>query len=388
MTSYSRNHFVVIFFLWIAIHVLLYIRLDIRTGLYDAVLYLKGADFFYTHGRFEDPHHIFYAIPILILVLFKGVTTDHILAYVLFQCLLSGVAALALYRSSATLFSSANAGLLAACLFLCWWDNLQWNTVVMTESIACSLTCLVLYQLVHFRDTLRHYFILLLLLTLTFFTRPTGVIIILGTVVFILARHWELLNRKPVRRNLVIILLASMGYLCAVLLFSHWDLTEQYMEGNIITYMNTIEGGKLYDSSLRLSTAGLTPPDPSDTPLVKMLSFVIDNPTYFFKAFCLKIWYLLSGLRPYYSFSHNLFTGCWMLMIYGLFFIGYRIATWNNQVRLFAVSIIAVNCLLIGVAAVDWDNRFYLPMEPGIVLLASGGGNYLIQLTRTFLRLR
>jgi hypothetical protein len=38
--------------------------------------------------------------------------------------------------------------------------------------------------------------------------------------------------------------------------------------------------------------------------------------------------------------------------------------------------------MLVSVSAVDWDNRFFLPMQPGIVLLAGGGGGYLIRFFR------
>lgn len=39
---------------------------------------------------------------------------------------------------------------------------------------------------------------------------------------------------------------------------------------------------------------------------------------------------------------------------------------------------IIVNCGLIAISTVDWDNRFYIPMEPGLVLLAGGGINYFL----------
>jgi hypothetical protein len=37
------------------------------------------------------------------------------------------------------------------------------------------------------------------------------------------------------------------------------------------------------------------------------------------------------------------------------------------------LATIVVNCLLVGISTVDWDNRFYIPMVPGIILMAGGG---------------
>ena len=37
-----------------------------------------------------------------------------------------------------------------------------------------------------------------------------------------------------------------------------------------------------------------------------------------------------------------------------------------------------VNCGVVVISGVDWDNRFYIPMESGIVVLAGFGADKLI----------
>jgi hypothetical protein len=62
-----------------------------------------------------------------------------------------------------------------------------------------------------------------------------------------------------------------------------------------------------------------------------------------------------------------------MAGLYFLSFQGWRKAS-EATINVFIIPVIVVNCGLIAMSTVDWDNRFYIPMEPGIVLLAGGGG--------------
>jgi hypothetical protein len=48
------------------------------------------------------------------------------------------------------------------------------------------------------------------------------------------------------------------------------------------------------------------------------------------------------------------------------------------QHRVLSLVVMLANCALVGIATIDWDNRFYVPMPPGIVFLAGGGAAYLV----------
>jgi hypothetical protein len=109
-----------------------------------------------------------------------------------------------------------------------------------------------------------------------------------------------------------------------------------------------------------------------------MSSFVFSNPVIFLKAATMKIGYLVLGVRPYYSIAHNAFTLVWLTFIYGLCYLGWRTCNFYS-IKLFVLTVILINCALIGVATVDWDNRFYIPMEPGIILLVGGGASFIVR---------
>jgi Dolichyl-phosphate-mannose-protein mannosyltransferase len=361
---------------WAVVHSLLFWRYGIRP-LFDAAGYVQGADFLIENGRFEDFHHVFYAVPISLLAFFRWVFTDQLLPFLIFQCLLSGLATVALYCSGNRLFQNQWAGFLSALLFLIWWDNIHWNVVTMTESLLCSCTCFLMYFLIHFEGKRKQYYLLASLMILIFFIRPTGIVIILGTIAFFLQYHWEALVASPVRKYGIICLCLALAYAGAALMFTHWDFTDQYKRGNIVTYMDTIDGKSLYHGSLRMETDGLILPSEELPPIQKMGYFIFHNPKHFFKAAMLKVWYLLTGIRPYYSAAHNYYLIAWMAGLYFLSFQGWRKAK-RVTIAVFIITVVVVNCGLIAVSTVDWDNRFYIPMEPGIVILAGGGATVVL----------
>ena len=49
------------------------------------------------------------------------------------------------------------------------------------------------------------------------------------------------------------------------------------------------------------------------------------------------------------------------------------------EVVVFALPLMLVNYSVVVISGVDWDNRFYIPMESGIVVLAGFGAGKLIQ---------
>jgi hypothetical protein len=373
-------HLAILVLLWLGIHILIAQQYGLR-NLHDATSYIRRADYLLTHGRLEDSQDIFYLVPVSLLAFFRWLFPGQVLPYLFFQSVVSGFAAIALYLAGSKLFNNTVAGLAAGVIFLSAWDTVQWNTTTMTESLACSMICFTLYRLTYFSGSAKDYRWIIALLVINFLTRPTGIVIIVGTLAFLL--HYY---RHDIRRNYKLMLMGIPGllmlaYWSADQMFTRWDFTEQYRKGNIVTYMDVIEGSALYRDEMRLDTTGilLTQQEPS---VGKIVTFIVNNPVHFIKAACLKVYYLMTGIRPYYSNLHNAYILLWMLLIYTLYAIGWRTTT-NSSVRFFTIAVIILNGCLIGISTVDWDNRFYIPMAPGIVLLAGGGAAYGMGLLKT-----
>lgn len=369
---------------WATVHAFLFYYPGLRYDLFDSKGYREFGQYLIQYGVLAKPTYIFYIIPIFLIGLFDNFQNG-LIAFFIFQSLVSLLATFALYKVAQTIYKSDKAGLCAALIFLLWWDNIQWNTALLTESIACSLTCFLFYRLTVFDRTMRHTLIIILILSACLLTRPTGIISVVATICFFLHRNWPTLALKPILKYAVLLVLFFSLAAGAFAMFSIWDFSEQYVRGNIITYMDSVEGMPSYFESLRLSTEGLSMPDTSHGPPLKILEFIYLNPVHFLKAGALKIFYLVLGIRPYYSSFHNFMLAGFVIAIYTMSFIGYtKIA--RKDIRLFIVVTIVINCLLVGISTVDWDNRFYIPMESAIVILAAGGATQSITLLQTKFR--
>jgi len=366
--------------LFVLIHSLLFWHYGIRV-FFDSAAYLEAADYIIMHGELQDLHHLFYTVPILIMTVTRLLFPGEIIPILLFQCILSWVATILLYKSAVTIFNSKMAGLMAGVIFLLWLDNIHWNITTMTESIACSIYCFVVYVLSRWQDRPKDIFRLAILLVFAFFSRPTGIVIIIGVFVFLIAHHWGTLREK----RPMLVAIALIGTILIVFsadrMLDHWNFTEQYMKGNIITYADVVKDRPLFHESLTIDPPPSKTFSTSKSPIGRIVSFIYDNPIYFLKTASLKVSYLVAFVRPYYSWSHNIYLMLWISFVYVSFVLGWRTTT-NLPVKIFAAATIILNCGLIAISSVDWDNRFYIPMEPGIVLLAGGGAAMLVRWIR------
>jgi hypothetical protein len=364
---------------------LLFYRSGLRVDLFDSRGYRDTGRELVEDGQLSRPTYVFYIIPISLVGLFEKADSS-LTAFFIFQSVISLLAALALYKSAAHAYSNRSAGLCAALIFALWWDNIQWNTALMTESLACSLTCFLIHRLVFFKDQQLDLLAVALLCVACLLTRPTGVINVVAVTIFFVHRYRQQLRARPIIKYGVLIttfLLLAGG---AWLMFAIWDFTDQYVRGNIVTYMDSIEGQPLYYESLRLATDEVAKPESTSNGMLRIAEFIYRNPLHFLQAASLKIFYLLSGVRPYYSWLHNSLTLMFLFVIYYWSFIGNRLLK-RRDVALLCLSTIVVNCLLVGVSTIDWDNRFYIPMEPAIVLLAAGGAARFWSIVKDKLRL-
>jgi hypothetical protein len=363
----ARYHVLILSFLFLCVHLVLFWHYGIRV-LWDSAAYIEAADFVVANGELQDIHHLYYSVPILIMAALRFLFPGTLIPILLFQCLLSGIAIIALYKSAEKVFNSKLAGMMAGVVFIIWLDNVHWNTTTMTESITRSIFCFIVYVVANWKNRLRDTIALGLLMIVVFFTRPTGVIPIIGAFVFVIAYNWKSLVEKP--RRLISVALISTAAIVfgADRMLAHWDFTGQYLKGNVVTFADLVKGHE---------TLSVEPPSSrafadSDSPIGRVVMFIYDNPVHFLKTAGLKIFYLIAFVRPYYSWPHNLYLVVWISLIYTFLVVGWR-ATLNLPIKLFVLTTIILNCGLIGISSVDWDNRFYIPMEPGIILLAGGG---------------
>lgn len=382
-----KPHFFILITFWSAVHLILYSKYGFRS-LEDADNYVQAADLLINDGNLSDKFNFFYIFHIVVIAVFRVVFPNQIWPVIIFQCMLSGLAAVALYRVSARAFKNDTAGLISALLFLGWWDNIHWNITTMTESLSCSVTCLLIFCLSEYNGSRAHRIKILILLVVSMFIRPTGILMILGVMGYMVTYYWSFLQQHRKFTWALLLVVALLFFAVVNLMFTSWDFTEQYAKGNIVTYVDQYKGSEDDIRNLRVEPHNIEFLNSSHPPMVKILLFIYYNPQAFFKAAVLKMWYLLSATRPYYSRIHNAANLTWMILMYALFLFGLRQSA-ETYLNTFILVVVIANCVLIGMSSVDWDNRFYVPMEPGIVVLAGGGLNHLIRrVSNTYLSKR
>src|SRR5689334_15468343 len=115
----SQRDLIPLAILFLLVHFFLFQHYGIR-DLYDARDYIKDADFLVEKGKLMDLQRLFYVVPIGFMALARIIFPEQILPYLLFQCIISGFAVVALYRASSKFFDNHFAGLLSAMIFLLW----------------------------------------------------------------------------------------------------------------------------------------------------------------------------------------------------------------------------------------------------------------------------
>lgn len=376
MTTYAspRAHkrvTVGITLLWLLIHTFLWLDAGPRE-LYDSRLYAEAAQYLFQHGRLESWDQIFYIVPIFLIGLFETTFGASTIPFVVFQSIVSLFAALALTRVVVGYTGQPFAGLVAGVIFLISIDNIQWNMTVMTESLFRSFVVFLLLALSGFRGNMRGLVLIASSTGLVLMTRPAGVPVIGGVVVFLLRYYW--MEGRLSRRRLYAIIAGVfvLGLAGATLMLQAWDLTDQHQRGNIVTYMDVLEGSPDYYPSLREDVNGVTFLDDSYPGIARVAHYFFWNPVHAFKVAGLKAWYLISGVRPYYSAYHNVYVALLYATMYILGYVGIRRSK-MVPISSFVITVIVLNVLLVAISTVDWDNRFYIPMELGIVVIAAIG---------------
>ena len=376
MTTYAspRAHkrvTVGITLLWLLIHTFLWLDAGPRE-LYDSRLYAEAAQYLFQHGHPESWDQIFYIVPIFCIGLFETTFGAATVPFIVFQSVISLFAALALVKVVLNCTGRHVAGLVAGVIFLISIDNIQWNMTVMTESLFRSFVVFLLLALSGFRGNMRGLVLIASLTGLVLMTRPAGAPIVGGVVVFLLRYYW--MEGKLSRRQLSVIVAAVLvsGLVAATVMLQAWDFTDQHKRGNIVTYMDVLEGSPGYYPSLREDVNDVTFLDDSYPGIARVAHYFFWNPVHAFKVAGLKAWYLISGVRPYYSAYHNVYVALLYATMYILGYVGIR-RVGMAPISSFAITVIVLNVLLVAISTVDWDNRFYIPMEPGIVVMAAIG---------------
>ena len=286
---------------------------------------------------------------------------------VFLQILIAGIALWAFYHLGKHLFS-AEAAVISTLLVALYPKFAYWNLLVLTESLYISCLIITLWMVSVARGRW-HWFGVALFVLFTVSIRPHGVGLL---VAFGLVGMIWLIRIKAFRTlaliGLVMVVSASVLWQQLGTMTKHENLIHHYEYGTVIwgdeqsrvlePPSRVFEGQDVYPSH----------------PVAAVGWYLWQNPIRFLKLATLKVGYLFSHLRTYYSDLHNLFTmvylyPCYLFMLIG--FVGVR----SSQPGLIQLSgwIILCQTGIVSLTFADWDGRHLLPLLPIVFLMAGAG---------------
>ncbi|MEJ1239621.1 glycosyltransferase family 39 protein [Chryseolinea sp. T2] len=332
----------------------------------DAEHYVNAGALFLSEGKIDAHFHVLYAVPIVLLALFTWLFGDPVFGYITFQVITSALAVIALY-SITNAVSSQTAAFLAAMMFVLWIDNIRWNVLIMTESLFGSITIFLFARFLADERERHHTWQCVVLLAISVFTRPVGLLLAIAVIVSVVVDYQKRHSVSAVKVAGFVLVACCCVLTVAYYLSLNWDFTDQYFRGNVITYADTYAGDRRW---IQFDPQYSDNSDQSS--MLKAVRFIIERPLHVILVSLLKFFYLVSGVRPFYSTLHNVATVTGMILIYAGAVIGAKSIAYS-KLRTVLFTVITGNCLLVMMTTADWDNRFYIPMEAAVVILSAVG---------------
>lgn len=366
----TRNSLLILVLLWLFIQVGVYYHYGVQSSI-DTQQYLADAQQLQA-GTLPTGRSVWYLSysTFLALVFSMGGSLPTV---VLLQMLLSGVAAICLYKLTQEIYQRNFTAWLAVLLYLLWIKIHEWDTFVYTESFFTSMSIISFAMLVKSKNVWQ-YVIAGSLITIMFFIRPTG-------LPFLFAMVWYLLKRYPTPSRTVmipvaVILLAGGLFLLNAMMHSY-PVIESYVQSEII-YPKI---------SLGLEpTQGLTIPAEDYPPLIRLALFILFNPVHFAKLFAIKFLLFVGNVKPYFSPWHNAIIVLVLYPLYALAVKGYLAFPRERKEKYFIVAFFLMQACIVAVTSENWDGRFLIPLLPFVFVLSAGGIDAVLVTVKSHLR--
>jgi len=350
--------FIGLLLLWAFVQAAMFLRLGVQTPV-DSELYLSDAKNLLA-GQWPQGRGMWYLSysSFLAFVFLLGGSNSTI---ILLQVLLSGVAALCLYKISVLVTGSASEAFLTVFFYLSWLKIHEWNTILYTESLftSCSIICLALLM------RSKHYwqYVVVFVLTLfTFFVRPTGFAFLIGLIFYLVFLVKNKMDKRLLVSTIVVVSVAI--FLLGCYMLEEADLIDSYARGEVI-YPNISVGLEI--------PADLIIPTKNAPAFARLFAFAFDNPVYFAKLSFYKLILFIGNVKPYFSPIHNSIIVFILYPIYIFAIIGYYRFGKTQYEKYFIIGYVASLALTISLTSENWDGRFLVPVLPFIFLLASHG---------------
>jgi len=354
-----------------AISFILFYRFGVKV-VNDSPRYLEYAYGLKTSFYF-DPHNFWYFSYVLFLRFFQ-LFTSNLVVVVIAQFILNFIATLSLYETSYLLYRSRLTSLICSGSYLLFFEIISWNCYIIPEAFYCAFICFSFYFLTYSylnKVNLKNGVLSFLAILITILAKPTG-LSLLGALLVVLTVYLFRNSKSMVFRISIPLFSALLFFLILnkMLLTFDW-LDRDYIVGDIVYGVQTIPDDQNKLSSLYIShNENLYIPNKNLPEIIRIVSFILHNPTYWFTLFIHKAWYFLSHTRPYWSIRHNAYSLLYFFIIY-LGSMKSLLRKGSKLLKLFGVSYFLLHMSAVCFSTVDWDGRFILPLIPILCIASS-----------------
>ncbi|MDB5257127.1 MAG: hypothetical protein JWM14_1822 [Chitinophagaceae bacterium] len=334
----------------------------------DSDFYLTNAQVL-SQGHFPTDRGLWYSSYSIFLAFVLGLG-GNLTTVVLLQFLFSGIAAFALYKVVYRLFQNYTTAFIAVLQYLLWIKIHQWNSYIYTESLFISFSILS-FALLCLSKEIIHYVFAALVVAFTLFLRPTGICFFIGICGYLI---FLLSHKKQLSISFLLIIIASALLLILV-------LVNKMLEEYIYYFIDSYSKAELIYPNVNLGLSAaqqLDKPSPAHAPVIQLIEFILYNPLYFLKLFCIKCLLFLGNAKPYFSWLHNLMIVIVLYPIYTFAVYGFKKMDWTKE-NVLMISFIGMQILTISMTSENWDGRFLILILPFIFIYSAFGVSCLLK---------
>ena len=357
MTVKPKSISFIVFIIWLIVQAVLFYKNGVST-VGEAETYIFEAKHLVAGRSLSSASYFLYLtqISLLTFALKSGIGYWFVAAV---QLLFNLIATFAFYKL-ATHFFSTKVAIACIVLFLINYPLQELNFYLQTESLFFSFSIIyTAYLLQLSRLTLLHFFIILFSLALICVTRPTGLLFIPATFLYLFFGFLKTISMPLKLAAIVAISIIFLLVLNAALgSGGSLNFMAPYLDENIICGVPTNHNTDIKTASDGNSIYGL-------------LYYITHNFEQFIKLAYLRSKAFFGLTRDYFSTGHNIFLALFFYPFYAFIILSIRWWLKNNLYPfLYLSGIIILTWGTTMLTCDDWHNRWFLTISPWVIFLS------------------
>jgi hypothetical protein len=348
----------ILFIFWAVMQTALLLIFKINVG-GEAISVIANAEYFVKNGSFLRSRDYLYSVEAFIIItkIKLGLGYHFVVAI---HLILNFIALYCWYNFLALFYASKKLALMAGMLIVLCYPYQLFNGYLATESVYFSITSIYsCYLLQTKKTTFKRVAILILLLTLICFTRPSGLFFFAATAIYLFILSGKVLNlylRAAIFITCTVVGLQIINYTTTS--GNGYDFIIPFREEHVIcgiTSLPNVKEGQMSKYNSLLAFAAYIQQNGRQVLWLSLLKT--------------KVFFLL--VRTYFSLGHNLFLIFFFYPLYLLIMAGvvkYKKSYLRHSAYFF--SIIFIYWLSVALSCDDWTNRFFLTLTPYLIGIA------------------